>query len=559
MAFWQNNPWVGYADRDYLVMKSQIITAMQDPNTGIPEITDHTESNPFIKRLSIWCGINEQLGYYIDNKGRETFVMTARIYASMINLAREFDYRVRGAIPATAEVTFSLDVPIGTNYTIPQGTVLSTQDGFQFITVSSATITAGQTSTTVNVRQWVQVAMASVGTSNGQQNQTFALSQNTADGSISVLVGGVDNYTATESWITCDSTTKAFQARMNFAGVVEVAFGDGINGVIPTSGADISIGYFTTSGSAGNVGANTITQFVTVLTPPVGATLSATNVSGAVNGTDAESVSSLRKMIPLSLRTLYRAVSRQDYIDVAELAPGVARAGVIFNCGKYVELYIAPNGGGIASPQLITDTDLFMDDRKMITTFVRANAAGLVVVKLQITVTALPNYYNTAVEASVVQSLTEFFDIQEQDVQGSVFIGDLYQKIENTVGVRHSVIVEMVAIPYPRPLDPSFPDLSWSVTQLPTANSYTYILQFITTTTFNVIRNSTFLGQGTVGTQFVTPDVDFTIQPVTGGYSAGNQYSFNTYVQGNSIVLTEPSLLGFDVSQLTISVTGGLI
>lgn len=35
--------------------------------TKVPEITDHTESNLFVKIISIWAALVELLHYYIDN------------------------------------------------------------------------------------------------------------------------------------------------------------------------------------------------------------------------------------------------------------------------------------------------------------------------------------------------------------------------------------------------------------------------------------------------------------------------------------------------------------
>jgi len=52
--------WVKYIDRSYQQIKQNTITNMQ---AKVPEITDHTEGNIFVKMISIWSGISEMLGY----------------------------------------------------------------------------------------------------------------------------------------------------------------------------------------------------------------------------------------------------------------------------------------------------------------------------------------------------------------------------------------------------------------------------------------------------------------------------------------------------------------
>ena len=59
------NPWIGYIERSYEQAKKAIFDKMP---YRIPEITDHTENDIFVKMISIWCGILEQLNYYIDSR-----------------------------------------------------------------------------------------------------------------------------------------------------------------------------------------------------------------------------------------------------------------------------------------------------------------------------------------------------------------------------------------------------------------------------------------------------------------------------------------------------------
>lgn len=537
-------------------MKQQVITKIQNPLTGIPEITDHNESNPFIKRVSIWCGINELLGYYIDQKAREAYLMNARLLSSGIDLAKQYDYRVRGKIASTGQVTFTLSGPAVSIVTIPVDTKVSTEDGIIFSTITTAIIGIGQTSINVDVRQWEKVPFAIIANSSGLPNQSYEIASDVAEGSINVIVDGVTTFTKIDTFLYSLFTDNHFRPQYNKNNKVEILFGDGINGAIPANTKTISVQYYKTLGLGGNVGIGTIDTILSTIVVGGGLTISCNNLIAANNGKDAETMVDLRKYIPLSLRTLYRAVTEQDFIDVTELATGVAKAGIKYDCGKFVDVYIAPNGGGIASPVLISDTLAYLDLRRMVTTKVNVFSAGEVFVEHDLEITAIPTAYNSQVQADVITALTDFYNVNNQKISGNVFIGDVYQLLEGVNGVAHSLIKRMRAVPFARPLSMAFPALTWTRQQSLTSLNATYIITFITINQFNVTRNNVFMGAFLTGVLVTMPDVVFTI---TGTYTIGNSYEFKTYDTQGSIILDEPSLPSFDIAYLTISVTGGLV
>jgi hypothetical protein len=105
----------------------------------------------------------------------------------------------------------------------------------------------------------------------------------------------------------------------------EIRFGDGINGLIPTVGvANIRLTrYQTGGGTLGNRAANTIVQLKTTV-PYVD---KVTNPEPATGGADAEIIESLIERAPRTVRHGGRAVTLEDYEDLAMLAtPEVARA-----------------------------------------------------------------------------------------------------------------------------------------------------------------------------------------------------------------------------------------
>jgi hypothetical protein len=104
-------------------------------------------------------------------------------------------------------------------------------------------------------------------------------------------------------------------------GNVNISFGNGINGQIPTSGSPIVINYIITNGQAGNVD----------LTAQTVSCTSVQNVTGtitaiAAGGTDEKSASDYKILGPGLFFAKYRAVSRSDQAAIARQYPGVLDA-----------------------------------------------------------------------------------------------------------------------------------------------------------------------------------------------------------------------------------------
>jgi hypothetical protein len=105
----------------------------------------------------------------------------------------------------------------------------------------------------------------------------------------------------------------------------KIRFGNGRNGLIPPLGTgNLRIArYQTGGGEAGNKPVDSIVQLKTTV-PYIE---KVTNLQAAVGGAEAETLESLRDRLPETIRHRDRAVTLEDYEDLAKLAsPEVARA-----------------------------------------------------------------------------------------------------------------------------------------------------------------------------------------------------------------------------------------
>jgi hypothetical protein len=110
----------------------------------------------------------------------------------------------------------------------------------------------------------------------------------------------------------------------------QIAFGDGVHGLIPPSGTNnITAAYRTGGGAAGNVGRGAVVQ----ITSPLPGVAGVFNPVPADGGSDAETVSMALDRGPQTLRHRYHAVAAADIEWLARQADGtrVARARCIPN------------------------------------------------------------------------------------------------------------------------------------------------------------------------------------------------------------------------------------
>ena len=547
------NPWVGYFNRSYQQIKDNVLTKFQ---SLVPEITDHTETNPWVKGISIWAGLIEMIGYYIDNAAREVFITQAQEYVSGVKIARMFDYRIKGRGAASVDLTFISSITATGDITIPQYTKVKTDEGIEFLTTEVGTILLGTTQIIIPATQIDRITGISLATSDGSANQSYPIEVNIEDGSVTILVAA-QTYLAQETFAFSSSSDFHFVAGLDEDQKMEIRFGDDINGKIPPSSDIIIADYNLTLGEGGNVGAGKITTIVDVITTPGSESISVINVSNASGGADAENLEDLRKNIPISIRTKYRAVTRQDFIDLTETVQGVERGGVLFDCdvSNTVEIFISPTGGGAASSQLILDVTNFLEERKIITTKLNVQTAGEIKFIVTADIIALPGHANNTVKSEVEQALIDFLDVSNQEIFGSVNIGDIYEVIEGVTGVDNSVVNLLLAIPHARPLNNSVV-LGWtrSILAASAVNSR-FLIRFIAIDKFELHQDNQFINVFDVDTLIQLPEIDFTIN---GNYTIGHDYEFWTYPYNKSVTLSEPSIPTTDISLLTISVTGGV-
>lgn len=548
-------PWVGYLDRSYQQIKSSLLSRLVVNN---PEISDHNESNIFIIIISMFSGIAEMLNYYIDMMAREAFLGTAQRFTSVLRLAKLIDYNGKSATMAGVDLLFTLSNN-GAQYfalapiIIPKDTVVQDANGVIFRTLNDETISPGQSGAYSTAQQWQDVTAELLDQTTGVALQKVLLPTDYVDGTLTVMINGIQ-WTLFTSLGYLMSDTEGFIVIIDDDGLPYAVFGDGVNGKIPDTGFDILGSYKVTQGAAGNLQPGSINQISdtnTIL--PAGVTLNVTNQDYSNGGGDIEDIEQIRNRAPRYLRTLDRAVTYQDYVDTTLQVPEVGEAEVSYCCGKFVNIYVIPKTIGIATQALLQKVLDYVNCRKMITTKLNVQAAGLSRLYVVGNIFAKPLFSENAVLVEVINLLNDKYGFDASWINRKISVSDIVATIEGATTVDHFDLVSVRVLPYVRPKNPNTTLLDIAFITLPqvaTPADYTIIYN-PTSSQFKIYRGAKPLGAVGIGQQYTDAYVSFIIN--SANYQAGDQWVFHvTPSYPETFPVTQINIIDFTMPLIDI-------
>jgi predicted phage baseplate assembly protein len=130
---------------------------------------------------------------------------------------------------------------------------------------------------------------------------------------------------------------------MESDGEATLRFGDGVHGLRPADGTAFEARYRVGNGTAGNVGADTLTWLAQAFAGIEGVR----NPLAAVGGADPESMEEVRQFAPQAFRWQERAVTTGDWVDVSQRQPTVQRAAAQFRwTGSWHTVFVAVDREG---------------------------------------------------------------------------------------------------------------------------------------------------------------------------------------------------------------------
>jgi hypothetical protein len=459
-------PSFDYTSRDYLSIKQDILDRA---SVMIPEWTARNSSDFGMVLVDLWAYIGDVLHYYVDRAAAETYLETATQKSSVLAIANLLDYRPLFQTASSGTVTIAatnaahsntITIPANTGFVAPATDSLP---AVYFTSTASASMGPSVSSVVVSVEegkfQNLESPVQSVtrlSTSNGVSGQRFNLRYTGAiASSVAVyvyegaVVGGAATavqYRYSSAIENEPSTSTVFGLEVTADGVMQVIFGNGVNGKIPNSGAEIKVSYRYGKGAEGNISSGRVTQYDS------GAEVASTTIassSAMVGGSDSESVESMKANIPLLFRTQDRAVSLQDFKDLALRVPQVAKA-TCTRAGSTVTVYGVPyqnnyeesaSASITISSQIQSEIISYFSSRTVIgASVVAAPSVTLTPINITATVYVKPEYVAQWVKDNVETAIKNLFKFEVVSFGQTLSLGEVYRTIYAVEGVDYATI-----------------------------------------------------------------------------------------------------------------------
>lgn len=535
------NPWLGTYQRSYQQIKSKLIEGLSNikDDNGKQLITDVSEGNILIIVVSMFAAIAEVLHFYIDNAGRESFLPTARKYSSVLKHGKLVDYHARSAIAATVDVTLVRPLTSsskGKVISIPQGTEFKDKAGNTWLSAKNITWNTNVSTCKVPLIQHKYYEFENLYGTQIPNADQIQISLGTLDDGLyeegtMVMEIGSETWVLVKTFAYSKPTDRHFMVQNTEDDIPVIIFGDGTFGMKPFPGSIITVvSCYITNGSDGNVSAGSITDVPTIISSAVSdATIS--NVNAAGGGSNYEDFNMLKEHIPLSVRTLGVAVTKQDFIDYAMQVDGVNKAKMEYECGRKMTIYISPDNAAVASSELCNRVLNHLKKFVPLTTWLKVKSAGKAKIILEMDVTGKPSFKSDDIKDQVLQALYDKYSPDHSSIGGSVRISDIYALIDNLSMVDYLHITKFYIVPWPKTIVGS-KDLEFSTYSLNKATGSTSYYIYFENATSYTIRSLTggFVKTSIPITSTIINDTkngnQFSLSFVDNQYDKGSKYQF---------------------------------
>lgn len=457
-------PKPDYLSRDYTGLRQSLLDfGVQSASDRNIDWNPASEGDFGLLLVEMFAYMGDILSYNTDRAQMENYLATATQRESVLGLAYMLGYVPNSGSAASGTVTLTTDANSTIDGKVPAGTVIATGrieaiDGPVKFEVAANTLTSdgswvipkGAASTvTVPVVEGQTVRKVEVGESTGQPNQSFLL-PNTGvyAGTVQVEVAGV-SWTRVDHLLDADPRDRVFEV-VAAGDTSLIVFGDDINGAIPPTGLTVLATYRHGVGANGNVLAG---QVYLISDTNLGGVHVARNTAGAymstdmTGGADPESTESVRYNAPRAYRTQSRAVTKNDFRDLALSVEGVTKANVVSGSFTSVTVYVTGPDGNEPGTTLKNLVRRRLSSRVLAGTSVTVSSPTLVWVNVgtatnPVRVEIWDQFSKSAVDTEVRKAVKEY--VSRLAFGEKISVGRLYEVISSVNGVRYVDIDAMV-------------------------------------------------------------------------------------------------------------------
>jgi hypothetical protein len=266
--------------------------------------------------------------------------------------------------------------------------------------------------------------------------------------------------------ISSAATTPDFVVEVDNAGRAVLRFGDDVNGMAPAEGATLHARMRLGNGTAGNIGADSISQlYAPAFYDPAGwldegtrtpLLLNAADVIRAVSnplpargGTPAETMEEVRQYAPQAYRTQRRCVTPQDYADRAGQHPLVQRAAATLRwTGSWHTIFLTVDRRDGLPVDAAFETAIrdYLEPWRMAGHDLEIDAPSFVSLEITLTVCVRPGYFRSDVKRALLTAFSSrrladgtpgFFHPDNFTFGDSVYLSAVLAAAQSVTGVRH--------------------------------------------------------------------------------------------------------------------------
>ena len=467
-----------YTSRDFAAIRTQMVGLAKGL---MPDWQTAGESGDFgTLLLELFAYMGDVMNFYIDRAASEAFLGTALRRQSVLYIADMFGYKAVGQHSATVGLLFDLDEKMDEKIVIPAGARIynetrNSADTIVFELDAPITLDpdpAKPESVRKNVQGWategIMVYDNLLGLSLGGPALDLTISEKGVVAHtvlISSREGGqIIEWTEVSDISLGRPTQSVFTTYMDDYDNTHVLFGDNAAGRIPPVNAEIFGTYRIGVGVEANSllpGDLKVISSTSELSDKLWA-VTVRNPNAPVGGTDPESTDSMRFSIPRAAgRIKNRAITLNDYADLALQVPGVAKSTAYGTLYTSIHVRIAPTGGvgdATTMERLCAQVESYLSDKILVGSGIVAEPEDLDLappaglwqnVHLRFVVHVQPAYNRTAVRTEVDRVIRETLAFDAVDFGTRVSIGLMYRSALAVQGVE-------------------WVDLNWLSTTIPT-------------------------------------------------------------------------------------------
>jgi len=319
------NTNIQFSTLDFNDITTNFIAFLQSQNV----LKDYNYTGSALRTLVDVLAYNTQYNaFYLNMVGNEMFLDSAIQRSSVVSQAKLLNYTPTSAIAPTATISMNVYNVTDSTLTLPQYTrfLSNSIDGvnYTFLTVDATTVVVSSNTavfSNVEIKQAVTGSYSYTVDTVGNPTTTFEIADANIDLStlqVTVQQSSSNAYTTVYSpatdFLNLTGESTVYFTQEGPKGNYQIYFGDGVLGRALSSGQIVNVSYLSTNGTAA-AGANSFTLLDTINGY---GTVTVYPLIPATNGSDKESIASIKFQAPKSYSAQNRAVTKNDYITAIQ-------------------------------------------------------------------------------------------------------------------------------------------------------------------------------------------------------------------------------------------------